>query len=82
MTEPDEDLRRNIRRRRIICGWTEQDMADRLGVSRVTYNKYERGKAKIDDDTIYRLSTILGISMCRLFDPSVPKCRVLFWICR
>ena len=53
-------LARNIRRRRQILGLDQGQMADRIGVSRITFSKYENGKAAITDDVFYRLSRIFG----------------------
>ena len=61
-------LARNIRRRRQILGLDQGQMADRIGVSRITFSKYENGKATITDDVFYRLSRIFGISPAALLE--------------
>ena len=61
-------LARNIRRRRQIIGLDQGQMADRIGVSRITFSKYENGKAAITDDVFYRLSRIFGISPAALLE--------------
>ena len=61
-------LARNIRRRRQILGLDQGQMADRIGVSRITFSKYENGKAAITDDVFYRLSRIFGISPAALLE--------------
>ena len=61
-------LARNIRRRRQILGLDQGQMADRIGVSRMTFSKYENGKATITDDVFYRLSRIFGISPAALLE--------------
>ena len=66
-------LARNIRRRRQILGLDQGQMADRIGVSRITFSKYENGKAAITDDVFYRLSRIFGISPAALLES--PDCQ-------
>lgn len=61
-------LARNIRRRRQILGLDQGQIADRIGVSRITFSKYENGKATITDDVFYRLSRIFGISPAALLE--------------
>ena len=61
-------LARNIRRRRQILGLDQGQMADRIGVSRITFSKYENGKAAITDDVFYRLSRIFGIPPAALLE--------------
>ena len=61
-------LARNIRRRRQILGLDQGQMADRIGVSRITFSKYENGKVAITDDVFYRLSRIFGISPAALLE--------------
>ena len=63
-----ENLIRNIRRRRQILGLDQGQMADRIGVSRITFSKYENGKAAITDDVFYRLSRIFDISPAALLE--------------
>ena len=61
-------LVRNIRRRRQMLGLDQSQMAERVGVSRITFSKYENGKAPISDDMFYRLSRIFGISPTNLLE--------------
>lgn len=43
-------------------GESQQDIADFLGVSRVTYTRYENGSRKPDFDTISKLADYFGVS--------------------
>ena len=71
-------LARNIRRRRQILGLDQGQMADRIGVSRVTFSKYENGKATITDDVFYRLSRIFGVSPATLLESPDRRSAPLF----
>lgn len=56
-------MKNNIRVQRAIHNLTQQDLADRIGVSRQTINALEAGK--------YVPSTVLALKLSRLFDKSV-----------
>jgi len=71
-------LSRNIRRRRQILGLDQGQMADRIGVSRITFSKYENGKVAITDDVFYRLSRIFGISPAALLESPDRRSATLF----
>ena len=71
-------LARNIRRRRQIQGLDQGQMADRIGVSRITFSKYENGKVAITDDVFYRLSRIFGISPAALLENPDSRSAPLF----
>ena len=43
-------------------GESQQDIADFLGVSRVTYTRYENGSREPDFDTISKLANYFGVS--------------------
>lgn len=43
--------------------YTQQDLADLLGVSKSTYIKYERGERKPKYETLFKLSNIFGVSI-------------------
>ena len=53
-------------RRRKECGMTQEELADRLSVSRQTVSKWENGDCMPDADKFIRLSDILEISLDEL----------------
>lgn len=71
-------LATNIRRRRQILGLDQDQVAQRIGVSRITFSKYENGKAPITDDVFYRLSRIFNIAPEALLQSPVQKASALF----
>lgn len=56
------DLGRAIRRLRLARGWTQTDLAEWLGVHRVTVAKMERG-GTVDMPVVIRTLAILGAMM-------------------
>lgn len=56
-------MKNHIRERRTERGWTQQELADRLGVSRQTVNAVEKGK--------YDPSLPLAFAMARVFETRI-----------
>jgi putative transcriptional regulator len=56
-------MKNNIKVQRAIYNLTQQDLAERIGVSRQTINALEAGK--------YVPSTVLALKLSKLFDKSV-----------
>ena len=56
-------MKNNIKVQRAIHSLTQQDLAERIGVSRQTINALEAGK--------YVPSTVLALKLAKLFDKSV-----------
>jgi transcriptional regulator with XRE-family HTH domain len=46
--------------------YTEEYMASQLGISQSAYSKIEKGKIKIDAERLFRLCTILSVSVDEL----------------
>ena len=49
--------------------WSQQDLADRLGVSRQTINSIERGKYDPSLPLAFKFATIFELNIEALFDP-------------
>lgn len=56
----------NLRNLRIACGFTQQTIAQALGVVRSTYTYYETGKTAPDPETLVKLARIFGVSIDQL----------------
>lgn len=56
-------MKNNIKVQRAIHNFTQQDLADRIGVSRQTINALEAGR--------YVPSTVLALKLSQLFGKSV-----------
>lgn len=61
-----DTLRANIKKYRIINELTQQELAEKLGVDRTTYSKYESGKANPQFTNVVRLAEIFGVTVGEL----------------
>lgn len=57
------DISKNLKKYRYINEMTQQEIADRLGVDRTTYSKYESGKANPQFDNVLKLAEVFGVSV-------------------
>jgi len=57
-----------LRARREYLDLSQQDLADRLGIGRVTVSNWERGERGIDVDDIPRLAKALRVPVSYFFD--------------
>ena len=61
--KPRHDIRSLVRRHRLTAGVTQQELADRVGVTRQTILSIEKGK--------YTPSVALALGLAQVFDVSV-----------
>ncbi len=61
--KPRHDIRNLVRQHRLTVGMTQQDLADRVGVTRQTILSIEKGK--------YTPSVALALCLAEVFDVSV-----------
>ena len=59
----------NIRRRRLAYGWTQQQLADRIGVDIVSVSRYERGISTPTYEQLPAVLAVLELSAWQLFVP-------------
>ena len=52
----------NIRRERIKLGFSQGEIAEKMGVDRSTYNKFERGKTNLFTDNMHKFAEVVGKS--------------------
>lgn len=57
----------NLKRRRLILGWNQEDSASYLGVSRAEYNKYEAAKARPSDEVCVKLVEHFKLPLAQYF---------------
>lgn len=55
-------LRDNIRFARVSCGYTQQQVADFLGIKRSSYAYYETGHTPVPVDLLLPLSVAFGVT--------------------
>lgn len=51
-------------------GFTQKEMAEKLGVSVVSYNKIERGETQLSIEKVYNIATVLNIDPATLLYPN------------
>ena len=51
----------NLKELRESKGFTQQYVADMIGIDVATYNRYERGKYKISKAVLLALSVVFGV---------------------
>ena len=59
-------LAQNIKTLRNKAGWSQQVLADKLGMGRSTLAEYERGKTEPNIDTLIKLTELFSISLDQL----------------
>jgi transcriptional regulator with XRE-family HTH domain len=69
----DEAFRRNVKRRRIELGYTQTDLADRLGVKQPVVAMVESGRTSPTLKTVQQFAEALQMSPSELFSESSEK---------
>ncbi len=62
-------MKNRIRELRSERGWTQQDLAERLAVSRQTVNAIESGKYDPSLPLAFKLAALFALSIEALFSP-------------
>jgi putative transcriptional regulator len=62
-------MKNAVRERRTDAGWTQQDLAERLGVSRQTVNAIETGKYDPSLPLAFKLAALFKTRIEALFEP-------------
>ena len=57
-----DKLHENIRRVRIKLGYSQDDMAEKMGIERSTYSNFELGKTKLFGKSMTRFAAAVGLS--------------------
>ncbi|MBQ3755124.1 MAG: helix-turn-helix transcriptional regulator [Clostridia bacterium] len=62
------DLGGKLKELRLNVGLTQEELAAKLGLSRVNYTRYENGKVRPDYETLVKLADFYDVSLDELFD--------------
>ena len=62
-----DTIQTNIRAIRKKLGYTQDTVADVLGIARTTYTEYETTDVTIPIDTLEKLSTFFGVELASFF---------------
>lgn len=68
MSSMRRQIGEKLRELRKENGWTQQQVADMIGVSRVNYTRYELNRSEPDFDILVRLADLFDISLDYIFD--------------
>jgi transcriptional regulator with XRE-family HTH domain len=64
----DHHVGARVRERRIMLGFTQQQLADLIGVTYQQAHKYERGINRISAGRLYEISHVLSVPVNYFFD--------------
>ncbi|AIQ61823.1 HTH-type transcriptional regulator SinR [compost metagenome] len=65
-------LGRRIRAFRKLKGYTQQELADRAGISLAVLGAVERGNRRLEDQILDKIAMVLGVGVDELTDsPSI-----------
>ena len=67
-TDTDRHVGDCIRERRIMLGYSQQQMADLIGVTYQQPHKYERGINRISAGRLYEVAQVLGVPVGYFFE--------------
>ncbi len=73
MTKNLTHIGTNIRRMRTERSWTQQELANKAGISRIALIHIEHSKANPSLETALSLGASLGVTLSRLLAPPMPK---------
>ena len=65
--KPRHDVHNEVRQHRVVGGLTQQELADRVGVTRQTVVSIEKGKYTPSVALALRLARVFGVSVETLF---------------
>ncbi len=57
-----ETIGQRIARCRKSKGWTQLQLAERIGIARTLVTDYETGRLRLNDDMVARFALVLGVS--------------------
>ncbi len=66
-SEFDVSIGQRVRMQRSLLGWSQEKLADALGITFQQVQKYENGVNRISAGRIYELSVIMGIPTAAFF---------------
>lgn len=64
----DAPLGRRLRTLRELQGLTQQEVADRLGISSIQWGRYESGESRIPAARLHQICVQLGLSVVEVFE--------------
>ncbi|MDQ0196072.1 transcriptional regulator with XRE-family HTH domain [Paenibacillus wynnii] len=62
---------RRVRAFRKLKGYTQQELADRTGISLAVLGAVERGNRRLEDQILNKIASVLEVSTQELADPTI-----------
>lgn len=62
-----------IRRRRVLLGLTQQELAEMIGITPQQAHKYEKGLCQISSGRLYQIAQALGVEVSHFFESVDPE---------
>src|ERR1700693_4984138 len=86
----DDFVSRRIRERRVMLGLTQQQLAEKIGVTYQQAHKYERGINRVSAGRLYEIGRLLNVPVTSFYEglgeeaprPVAPHQRMLLEIAR
>jgi transcriptional regulator with XRE-family HTH domain len=72
-TDSEETPGQRLARLRKERGWTQVELAERVGITQTLLSDYERGKLRLNADMIVQLATALETTTDELLKPSASR---------
>jgi transcriptional regulator with XRE-family HTH domain len=72
-TPADAHVGGQMRLRRIMLGMTQEQVAERLGISFQQVQKYERGINRIGASRLYQIARLLDVPLSFFFEDLIPE---------
>ncbi|MFP3033745.1 MAG: helix-turn-helix domain-containing protein [Wolbachia sp.] len=63
----DKQIGERIRKRRLMCGFSQRDLGKKLGISFQHIQGYETGEIRLVIDRLYKLAEALSVDMSYFF---------------
>lgn len=67
----DEQIGARVRARRAALGWSQAELARRVGVTYQQIHKYEAGSNRVSASTLAKMSVVLGCELAALVSPAL-----------
>ena len=62
------NLGKKLKELRLLSGYTQEKLAEKLGLSRVNYTRYETDKVRPDYETIIKIADFYDVSLDEIFE--------------
>lgn len=72
-----EEIGQRIKKQRELLGWTQEQLADKIGVQQATMSQYETGKRGLEATELANIAAILGVKAGYFYGEEKPPTLVV-----